>query len=304
MLSLVPWVAARGRAPIDEVCRRFEISRDELLRDLDTVSFVGLYPYTPDVLVELSVDEDEVQVALPQAFDRPLQLTPDQAVALVAAGSALLSVPGADPSGPLARALTKLSSSLGHAPDAGVEVRLPAVRGDVLDELRRAAHDHHQVRIGYYAYGRDEQTTRVIDPHRVRSEDGQWYVSAYCHLAEDERLFRVDRITDLERLDSTFDPPADAPSDARFTPGDEDPRVVVELPADARWVVEQYPVEAVEDMGQRERVRVTLAVSAGPWFERLLLRLGAAATVVDGPDALRRAGNEAAGRILMRYGAG
>jgi proteasome accessory factor C len=302
MLSLVPWVAARGGAPIDEVCRRFEIDRAELLRDLDTVSMVGLYPYTPDVLIELYVDEDRVEVMLPQAFDRPLQLTPEQALALVAAGSTLLNVPGADPAGPLARALEKLSAALGHDADRGVEVHLAAVRGDVLEQLRVAAADHRQVRIGYYAYGRDEHTDRVIDPYRVRSDDGQWYVSAFCHLAGDERLFRVDRVTDLEVLDTSFTPQPDPPSDARFTPGTDDPRVVIDLAADARWVVEQYPVEQVDDRG--DRIRVTLAVSAGPWFERLMLRLGPDAVVVEGDDALRAAAATAAGRILRRYGGG
>ena len=114
MLSLVPWVAARGSASVDEICRRFDIDAAQLLRDLDTVSMVGLYPYTPDVLIELYVDDDEVHITLPQAFDRPLRLTPEQAVALVAAGSTLLTVPGADPEGPLARGLAKLSAALGR----------------------------------------------------------------------------------------------------------------------------------------------------------------------------------------------
>jgi proteasome accessory factor C len=299
MLSLVPWVAAQGGASIEEICRRFDIDRAQLQRDLDTVSMVGLYPYTPDVLIELSVDEDHVHVALPQAFDRPLQLTPEQAVGLVAAGSTLLSVPGADPGGPLARGLAKLSTALGHRDDPAVEVRLGEVRADVLDTLRLAAAQHHQLRIDYYAYGRDEHTTRVIDPHRVSSEDGQWYVSAYCHLAADERLFRIDRITSVVVLDSTFEPPSDQPGGPRFSPREDDPRVVIDLPADARWVVEQYPVEAVEDLG--DRVRARLAVSAGPWFERLMLRLGPDARVVDGPEELRAAPARAAGRILGRY---
>jgi proteasome accessory factor C len=124
-------------------------------------------------------------------------------------------------------------------------------------------------------------------------------VSAYCHLAEDERLFRIDRITDVAVLESTFVPPSDQPGGARFSPRVDDPRVVIDLPADARWVVEQYPVEAVVDQG--DRVRATLAVSAGPWFERLMLRLGPDAWVVDGPDELRTAPARAAGRILGRY---
>jgi proteasome accessory factor C len=301
MLSLVPWVAARGSASVEEICRRFDIDASQLLRDLDTVSMVGLYPYTPDVLIELYVDDDEVHITLPQAFDRPLRLTPEQAVALVAAGSTLLTVPGADPEGPLARGLTKLSAALGSGPDRGVEVRLGQAPQDVLETLREATQEHRQVRIDYYAYGRDEHTQRVIDPYRVTSDEGQWYVAAYCHLAEGDRLFRVDRISAAALLDEHFDPPADLPPESVFSPTDADPRVVVELTPDARWVTEYYPVETVtEHDGQ---LRATLAVTARPWLERLLLRLGPSARVVDGPEDLRDAAAAAATRILARYGA-
>jgi proteasome accessory factor C len=300
LLSLVPWVAARGSASVDEICRRFAIDADQLLRDLDTVSMVGLYPYTPDVLIELYVEDGQVHITLPQAFDRPLQLTPEQAVALVAAGSSLLTVPGADPDGPLARGLAKLSGALGGAGDANLEVRLGEVNPDVLAVLQAGVSEHRQVDIDYYAYGRDTHTRRVIDPYRVTSDQGQWYASAWCHLAGDERLFRLDRISSAELLATTFSPPADLPAESVFSPSAGDPRVVIELAPDARWVAEQYPVEALEETSDG-RLRATLAVSAHAWLERLLLRLGPSARIVVGPPELRQAGHDGARRILARY---
>ncbi len=304
LLSLVPWVAAQGSASVEEICRRFAIDPDQLLRDLDTVSMVGLYPYTPDVLIELYVEDGQVHITLPQAFDRPLQLTPEQAVALVAAGSTLLTVPGADPDGPLARGLAKLSAAVGAAGgEASLEVRLGEVRDDVLETLQTALRQHRQVAIDYYAYGRDTHTHRIIDPYRVTSDEGQWYTAAWCHLADDERLFRLDRITTAELLDTTFEPPADLPPESVFSPSAADPRVVIELGPGARWVAEQYPIEALAEVGEG-RVRATLAVTATAWMERLLLRLGPDASVTEGPVELRRAGGDAAARILARYRAG
>jgi hypothetical protein len=46
---------------------------------------------------------------------------------------------------------------------------------------------------------------------------------------------------------------------------------------------------------------VTLAVSARPWLERLLLRLGPDATVADADAELARCGPDAAARVLARY---
>jgi proteasome accessory factor C len=86
-----------------------------------------------------------------------------------------------------------------------------------------------------------------------------------------------------------------------FTSGPDDPRVVLALRPPARWVLEQYPVEHVEEAADGT-CRVTLAVSEQAWLERLLLRLGPDAEVVAGPDGAADAARAAARRILARYG--
>ena len=300
MLSLVPWVAARGSASVDEVCRRFDVDRDQLLHDLSVVSMVGLYPYTPDVLIELFIDDDEVCISLPQAFDRPLSLTPEQGVALVAAGATLFATPGADPDGPLARGLAKLSAVVGQGESPPLEVRLEEVSTGVLDAVRRGVYEHRQVSLDYYAYGRDELTQRVVDPYRVTTDQGQWYLSGYCHRAEADRVFRIDRIRTAELLDSTFDPSTATSDTDIFSPSVDDPRVTIDIAPDARWVVEQYPVDDIVELADG-MLRVRLAVTARQWLERLLLRLGPTARVVDGPEELRGAAEASARRILARY---
>jgi proteasome accessory factor C len=256
------------------------------------------------VLIELFIEDDQVSITLPQAFDRPLSLTPEQGLALVTAGAMLLATPGADPDGPLARGLAKLSSVLDIGGASAVEVRLGEVSEDVLTVLREALSEHRQVKLDYYAYGRDELTQRVVDPHRVTTDQGQWYLSAFCHLADDDRLFRIDRIRAAELLDTTFQPPpksAAGESDlATFSPAADDPRVTIDFSPQSHWVVEQYPVDQVADL-EDGAFRVTMAVTARQWLERLLLRLGPEATVVDGPEELRLAGRVASARILDRY---
>ncbi|MDQ1424474.1 MAG: proteasome accessory factor, partial [Acidimicrobiaceae bacterium] len=76
----------------------------------------------------------------------------------------------------------------------------------------------------------------------------------------------------------------------------------LELEPDAAWVVEVYPVEAVEQVGGG-RLRATLAISARPWLERLLLRLGPRARVVEetGDADLAGCAADAARRVLARY---
>jgi proteasome accessory factor C len=231
-------------------------------------------------------------------FDRPLRLTPEEGLALVAAGAALLAVPGADPEGPLARGLRKIADVLGLDPTGAIEVRLGAVSDVVLTSLRDAVAASQQVEIDYYVYGRDERTRRVINPYTVFNAEGEWYVFAYCHLAEDERRFRVDRIRSIVALDRSFDPPDKLPPPEVFEARASDTKVRLRLSPRARWVAEQYPVESVSER-KDGTLDVTLAVSERAWLERLLLRLGGDAKVLDGASGILES---AATRVLARYG--
>jgi len=65
-------------------------------------------------------------------------------------------------------------------------------------------------------------------------------------------------------------------------------------------VAEAYPIEASEERAGGG-LRVTLAVGAPAWLERVLVGLGPLARVVDAPPDLREAGSRAAARILARY---
>ncbi len=303
LLSLVPWVVARDGPRIEEVCARFDLAEEDLLADLETVFLVGLHPFSPDELIEVVIDDGRVWIRYADMFARPLRLTPGEGLALVAAGSGLLASPGAEPEGPLARGLAKLAAVLGVDPARALEVDLGRLSATTFDLLQAAVRERRQVEIDYYTFGRDERTRRTIEPWRVFSDGGQWYVVGHCHQASGERVFRLDRISDARPLPDTFTLPADEPPAAVPGPAPGDSRVVLDLEPAGRWVAEAYPVEEVVDRGGG-RLRVTLRVGARPWLERLLLRLGPEARLVEvdprlgGPEV----GAEAARRVLARYG--
>ena len=297
LLAIVPWVAARDGPPIAEVCRRFSVTEQELLDDLDLLFLCGVYPFTPDVLIEVDIADGRVWIRFADYFRRPLRLTPPEGLALLSAGSALLGVPGADPDGALARAIEKLASVLGVGDDNAVAVELGAATPEVLDVLRRATAQRRRVELDYYSFGRDDRSTRLVEPWQVFNAQGQWYLSGFCQVAGGERLFRVDRISRATIGDDRFEPPPALPDRRTFHAGASAHQVVLDLAPTARWIAEHYPNLGVEDRPDG-RLRVTLPVSERAWLERLLLRAGRAAEVVEGDD---RVGPAAAGRILARY---
>jgi len=301
LLALVPWVAARDGPTIEEVSERFGCTEAELVADLDRLFMCGLYPYTPDVLIEVDVADGRVWIRYADYFSRPLRLTPAEGLALLAAGKAVQSFPGADQSGPLARGLAKLARTLGIAGDDALDVALAAVPEEIVTTLRTAVDGRHQVELDYYSFGRDEVTRRVVDPYAVFSAGGQWYLSAYCHAVDDDRLFRVDRVRAATLLATHVTHTEGSVAAAVYNARPDDPRVTLELAPAARWVAEQYPVERLKEL-RGGRLRITLAVSERAWLERLLLRLGPDGRVSKSSDpALADTARKAACRVLPRY---
>jgi proteasome accessory factor C len=300
LLAMVPWIAAQDGPTLDEVCARFDLTPKELAADLEVMWLVGLPPYTPDALIDVVQEGDRVWIHFADVFDAPQRLTPDQAVALLTAGASVLALPGSDDSGALARGVAKLAAVLGVDAGQVLDVDLGPGGAEVLDVLRTAVADHRRVHLDYYSYGRDVRTERDVDPYLVHAEDGSLYVLGYCHLAEGERRFRVDRIASAVLRDEVFEPAPEPASTGVFQPDEDDPRVVLDLAPAAAWVAEVYPVEQV-DRRSDGSLRVRLAVAAEAWFERLLVGLGPQVSVIDAPDALRDAGARASARILDRY---
>jgi proteasome accessory factor C len=297
VLAMVPWLANHSGASKDEVAARFGVTPAQLERDLALIMMVGVPPYSPGDYINIDYEGDTVDVWFAPYFTRPLRLTAAEGFALLAAGRALLAVPGSDEHGPLATALDKLERVLGVS-----EVVVDFAAPEHLETVREAAAQGRRIEIDYWSAGRDAMTTREIDPGPPFFALGEWYTDAQDHLRGKPRMFRVDRIRAVRSTDATFTPvPAETPG-AVYNPRPADRRVTLELPASASWIAESFPAESVEDLpggGQR----VVLAVSENAWLERLLLRAGPEARVVE-PEESVGIGPDAARRLLARYQAG
>jgi len=296
VLAMVPWLATHRHVAKDEVAQRFRVSREQLERDLALVMMVGVPPYSPGDYISVEYDGDTVDVWLAPYFTRPLRLTAAEGLALLAGGRTLLEVEGSDPRGPLATALEKLEDALGTS-EVSVELARPAA----LDTVRAAATRGETIEIDYWSAGRDQLTTRRIDPGPVFFAMGEWYTDAHCHLRGDSRMFRIDRIRAVRATGGRFEVRALPGPRPVYSPRPDDPRITLELPPGASWVAESYPSEAVEDLPDGGQ-RVVLAISEQAWLERVLVRVGAHARVVAPPEQ-HGAGAAAARRILQRYAA-
>jgi predicted DNA-binding transcriptional regulator YafY len=133
----------------------------------------------------------------------------EEALALllaVRAGSALAGVDGEA----LAAAVGRLESlfprefrTVLRAAEAAVAD--PTGRTAILATLQVAVGQRRRVWLEYAAASKGgEVTERTVDPYAVIPYGKSWHLVAHCHLRDDVRLFKIDRIRQLRPLDERF----------------------------------------------------------------------------------------------------
>lgn len=289
LLNLVPYLLARPGILVAEAAADLGVSERQLREDLELLWVCGLPGYGPGDLIDMALDGDRVTISHDAGIDRPLRLTPDEALALVVALRMLAETPGAGNRDAIERALAKIENAAGDLAGAPVAVRLPA-NAERLDRLRAAVDSGHALHLTYYTATRDETTERVVDPMRMLMVAGKAYLEAWCRRAEATRMFRVDRIDDFTELDEPARPPVEAVrhdvSAGVFTPGAELPLVTLRVGRGGRWITEYYPVEEVRRTG--DEWVVTMRVTDLGWAQRLLLGMGPDVTVLGPPELIDR----------------
>lgn len=79
---------------------------------------------------------------------------------------------------------------------------------ETLSTFSIAAYHNRQLWMTYATRGK-MRTERVIDVYGLVYQSGTWYCVAHCHLRDDLRVFRLDRVEDVKLLEVTFAPPQD-----------------------------------------------------------------------------------------------
>ncbi len=253
LLSMLELLQARGRVGGPELARRLEVGERTVRRYVAMLQEMG-------VPVEAERGRYGAYTLRPGFKLPPMMFTDDEALALALGllSARRLGLSGAAPAveGAQAKLERAMPEGLRERVRSFEEVVVPAAParlpdGEVVVTLSAAVRGRKRVRMRYRA-GDSGETRRTVDPYAVVQGDAFWYTFGYCHLREGRRLFRLDRVLSVERLDESFVLPS----------GFENPQGVLEALADMRedrWSVEVLLETTVgEARGQLPKMGVSL----------------------------------------------
>jgi predicted DNA-binding transcriptional regulator YafY len=306
LLTMVPWLLTHQGVELADAATEFGVDEAQIVKDLELLFVCGTPGHLPDDLIEAEWEGGRVFVDNADSIARPLRLGVDEALALVVGLRTLAEVPGLGERSAVDRALAKLEAAAGAAAAGARSVHVDLEAGaeaDVLAAAHQALAGYRRLRLDYLVPSRDETTRRDVDPMRIQTVEARWYLEAWCHRAEAVRLFRLDRLVGIEVLDEDGTPPAQARSrdldEQLFSPGPDDLLVTLEVAATARWIVDYYPVDSVEELAGG-RLLVRLRTADTRWLQRLVLRLSGQARVLE-PAELGASVTEIAQAALAGY---
>ena len=173
----------------------------------------------------------------------------------------------------------------------------------MLAPINLAIRERRLVEIDYWSEGRGRASRRVVEPHLLLRQRGEWYFVSYCRTSQGVRVFRVATTRAARLLDERFIPRDDVeldlyrsegiPPTADYASGSATIRYTRVV---ARWIEERQAADALSDGG---------CLAAQPfldetWLAHYVLRfLGEAVPLAPASavDAVRRAAED----LLTRY---
>lgn len=187
LFDLVPFIVKHQGIPIAELAEKFQISVEQLEKDLWLLYMCGLPGQTPLELMEFEFEDGYVSVRNADELKAPRSLTQIELASLLIGLEILISqgISGAE------QLKNKLASKL------STEISYQPAKSDLyLPEIAQAIQQNKVLSIIYN--GKD----REVIPFETYTEDRTSYLRAFCKSAEDRRTFKISKIESLKITDN------------------------------------------------------------------------------------------------------
>ena len=210
LIRLIQLLQQDGPCPIDTILDKLGISRRTFFRDINTLELAG---------VHCTFDRQEQGYTLDGShFLPPVMLKPEEALALMLLTRKAIHRQVTPYHGYAATAGMKIEAALPDAVRkdcgellAGVDMRYWPLSDmesieHYLFRLQQAATECHKVAVQYDSYYEGTEITTVLHPYRLVFMRRAWYAIGLSEAHRQVRIFKVERIINLNVLDQPFEP--------------------------------------------------------------------------------------------------
>ncbi|KOR88029.1 helix-turn-helix transcriptional regulator [Paenibacillus solani] len=309
LLAITVLLLNRGRLSAKELAERFEVSSKTIYRDMDTLSQAGI------PIVAHQGISGGFEIMEHYMIDK-YWLSAKEMSTLVAAVKGMSSALADQQMDTL---LEKVKALLHRVEQSfGGEYRRESVVMDFqpwgqrqglktsVSILKQAIQESRRVIIEYISSeGASEQ--RIIEPVSLILKGNVWYVQAYCLVREDERIFRLSRMQQIEMLSEQYESrPFSGKESLEWKTSwsheqEQEQETVLLFEASARQrVADIFPPEQVT-VTPDGAIRVQTRYKLDEWFYGMILSFGAQVLVEQPPEAAEELKRRAQ-RIISRYG--
>lgn len=169
---------------------------------------------------------------------------------------------------------------------------------DVLSILLKSSTDKVCVIIHYQSFEASTTGTRQVEPVGVFHDYNSWYVVAYCHLRQDYRQFRTDRIFKIELTQQPFTKTHEPLAHYLKKDDEELADITVRMVVDPKFAKHLstekhhhgYVSETITPDGV-EMLFVTYAIDVEQWFPRWFMMFADCARILEPKSLIDRINN-------------
>lgn len=300
MLALTGYLINHRQQPIDELAKHFQVSEKEIRSAVVTISLSGVGMYRPDELFFLDYDllEDGiVDLSFAPTLEAVPRLSTRQAAA-ISSGLAYL-VDLVDPEDQVH--INELLEILGRGALSTKEFpfMVQPTRGDGdLALVRQAVAESRAISCSYINSS-GEVSNREIEPLLLESRESNWFVRGFCRSNNEQRVFRLDRMRQIELLDVFEERPiAAADSSQIYQVRETDTEVLFEVQPEAFGLIADYKPEY--EIAGNKSVQVKISIGELETLGRIVARYGGKVKVL-APESARQAVRQFAQRALGHH---
>lgn len=266
LFKIVYYLLDKGAATAPELAEKFEVSVRTIYRDIDALSSAGIPIYAE------SGRNGGIHLMNGFVLDKAV-LSKEEKLEILTALQSINTTPNIESN----QTLQKLSAIFNLSTESWFEADFSRWGNNGTDnekfELLKTAVIHCKCVKIRYANSYEVISERVVQPCKLAYKSTAWYLKAFCLKKQDWRIFKLNRILDLEVLNETF-PRRDFPIPLDITEGEYN-RITLRFPKEMSYrVYDEFDADQIQPQENGDLI-TSAKMPEDSWLVGFILSFGA-----------------------------